>query len=229
MRNEEEEKKKRQVIGLFGEMQLAMVLHERGWQVHRAYIDEGIDFVITKYWCTKCQRFSNQYIRYKKYKNKNTGKESTVKCVTNLCEHCKNDSLLVISKYLQVKTSEGELKKGKMEFSFHPKIRYNIDKDIFYVWIAVFLEEKDIIKAKQNATKIHYYIFNTKQVSLFDNVELDSYQITDNQKTALRIDEDGKVLNKGKIHSYDCFEIFHNNFNILDSIPDKFDDGNSSQ
>lgn len=22
-----------------------------GWQVHRAYIDEGIDFVATRYWC----------------------------------------------------------------------------------------------------------------------------------------------------------------------------------
>ena len=55
--------KKKQVIGLFGEMQLAMILHERGWQVHRAYIDEGIDFIITKYWCSSCNLYSNQLLR----------------------------------------------------------------------------------------------------------------------------------------------------------------------
>ncbi|MDR0676694.1 MAG: hypothetical protein LBF97_06610 [Elusimicrobiota bacterium] len=54
------EDKKKQVIGLYGEMQLAIRLHERGWQVHRSYIDEGIDFVITKYFCTDCRQFSTQ-------------------------------------------------------------------------------------------------------------------------------------------------------------------------
>ncbi len=47
--NDLDNEKKKQVIGLYGEMQLAMELHARGWQVHRAYIDEGIDFSITKY------------------------------------------------------------------------------------------------------------------------------------------------------------------------------------
>jgi hypothetical protein len=65
--NELEEKKK-QVIGLYGEMRLSMVLHELGWQVHRAYIDEGIDFTITKYYCPKCQKYSNQWIRFAKHK-----------------------------------------------------------------------------------------------------------------------------------------------------------------
>jgi len=76
--NELEEKKK-QVIGLYGEMRLSMELHELGWQVHRAYIDEGIDFTITKYYCPKCKKYSNQYIRYTVRNGKN------VKCVTNLC------------------------------------------------------------------------------------------------------------------------------------------------
>lgn len=58
-----EEEKKKQVIGLYGEMQLAMKLHSNGWQVHRSYIDEGIDFVISKYYCKTCGRFSNQLIR----------------------------------------------------------------------------------------------------------------------------------------------------------------------
>ncbi|MDR3274709.1 MAG: hypothetical protein LBS81_01755 [Endomicrobium sp.] len=43
------ENKKKLVISLYGEMRLAMELHDLEWQVHRAYIDEGIDFTITKY------------------------------------------------------------------------------------------------------------------------------------------------------------------------------------
>ncbi|PJA97847.1 MAG: hypothetical protein CO128_10350 [Ignavibacteriales bacterium CG_4_9_14_3_um_filter_30_11] len=97
--NELEEKKK-QVIGLYGEMRLSMELHELGWQVHRAYIDEGIDFTITKYYYPNCKKYSNQYIRY----TIRNGKK--VKCITNLCEHCKKTELEVISRYLQVKTSE---------------------------------------------------------------------------------------------------------------------------
>ena len=100
--NQQEEEKKKQVIGLYGEMQLAMILHNKGWQVHRSYIDEGIDFVITKYYCVKCKKFVNQYIRNEEYNKKKC------KCVTNLCEKCKeNDTLKIITKYLQVKTSEG--------------------------------------------------------------------------------------------------------------------------
>ena len=41
MRETEEEKKK-QVIGLYGEMQLAMRLHANGWQVHRSVIDSTL-------------------------------------------------------------------------------------------------------------------------------------------------------------------------------------------
>lgn len=64
-----------------------MELHQLGWQVHRAYIDEGIDFTITKYYCHVCKKYSNQYIRYTKRNGKN------VKCFTNLCEHCKETEL----------------------------------------------------------------------------------------------------------------------------------------
>ena len=116
------EEKKKQVIGLYGEMQLSMRLHELGWQVHRAYIDEGIDFVATKYYCPKCKKYSNQWIRYENYK----GKER--KCVTNLCQYCQTTELQVISRYLQVKTSEGENERTEKgvkirDFSFHPKIK----------------------------------------------------------------------------------------------------------
>ncbi len=190
------EEKKKQVIGLYGEMHLSMHLHELGWQVHRAYIDEGIDFTITKYWCPKCKKYSNQYIRYNKYNGKR------VKCVTNLCEHCKQTELEVISRYLQVKTSEGVEIAGDSKhrnFSFHPKIRYDMGKEVFYVWIAVFNDDK-------GRKTCYYYIFNTKDVSKFDNISIDTYQVTDNQKTTLRIREsDGAIVNRGKLYDYSCF------------------------
>ena len=150
-----EEEKKKQVIGLYGEMQLAMKLHSKGWQVHRSYIDEGIDFVISKYYCKVCKRFSNQLIRQDKFDNKNA------KCVTNLCEFCKMQKLDIITKYLQVKTSEGKPTGDKniRNFSFHPKIRYHLGESVFYAWIAVFIDDEDLENAK-----IHYYIFLHPQV-----------------------------------------------------------------
>ena len=205
------EDKKKQVIGLYGEMHLSMQLHELGWQVHRAYIDEGIDFTITKYWCPKCKKYSNQYIRRAPYKGK------TAKCVTNLCEHCQETELRVVSRYLQVKTSEGiEIQgdKSHRDFSFHPKIRYDMGDDVFYVWIAVFSDDR-------GEKKCFYYIFNTKDVSKFDNITIDTYQVTDNQKTTLRIRSfDGAVVNKGIKYSYDCFNNqFFLNFGCLDIEP----------
>ncbi len=197
---------KKLVIGLYGEMQLSMVLHELGWQVHRAYIDEGIDFTITKYWCPKCKKYSEQYIRTKTYKDKKK------KCVTNLCNCCKETELSVVSKHLQVKTSEGipGKKPNERKFSFHPKIRYDMGDTVFYVWIAVF-SYPDIGK------KCHFYIFNTKDVSLFDDTSIDTYQITDNQKTTLTIRNTGEVLTEGTKYSYDCFnKKFYMNFDALE-------------
>ncbi|MDR0977906.1 MAG: hypothetical protein LBL71_02585 [Endomicrobium sp.] len=203
--NENEDKKKL-VIGLYGEMRLSMELHELGWQVHRAYIDEGIDFIITKYWCSKCKKYSNQFIRNKEYKGKNT------KCVTNLCEYCKETELNVISRYLQIKTSEGK-QTGKInirDFSFHPKIRYDMGTNIFYVWIAVF-------DNKKFGKICHFYILNTKEVKKFDNIKLPVYQITDNQKTTLKIRSDGVVLNQGREYDYSCFnKKFYNDWNALE-------------
>ena len=200
------EEKKKQVIGLYGEMRLSMELHELGWQVHRAYIDEGIDFVITKYWCDKCQKYSEQWIRNNSYKGQNK------KCVTNLCNHCHENELTVISRYLQVKTLEGIAirdKEDSRQFSFHPKIRYDMGKDVFYIWIAVFDTQHD--------KKAHFYIFNTKDVKRFDNISLATYQITDNQKTSLVIRNDGTVLTEGTVHSYACFnERFYNDWGALE-------------
>ncbi|WP_104761383.1 hypothetical protein [Helicobacter cetorum] len=198
--------KKKQMIGLYGEMRLSMELHELGWQVHRAYIDEGIDFTITKYYCCACKKYSNQWMRNQVYKGKNS------KCVTNLCEYCHKTELSIISRYLQVKTSEGiatnddKIKK----FSFHPKIRYDMGDKVFYVWIAVFEGKLEKI--------CHFYIFNTKDVKRFDNTTLDTYQITDNQKTELPIRIDGVVSKKSqRNYDYDLFNRqFYNNFNALE-------------
>ncbi len=202
------EEKKKQVIGLYGEMRLSMQLHELGWQVHRAYIDEGIDFTITKYWCESCKRYSNQFIR----KTRRNGK--IAKCVTNLCDHCQTTELRVISRYLQVKTSEGVKteKDDVRKFSFHPKIRYNMGNEVFYVWIAVFDDKYE--------KRCHFYILNTKDVEKFDNINLDTYQITDNQKTELPIRKDGVVLKKGSAttgYDYSIFNTkFYNDFKALE-------------
>lgn len=204
-----DEEKKKQVIGLYGEMQLAMKLHSLGWQVHRSYIDEGIDFVISKYYCKVCKKFSTQFIRQESWQGQKA------KCVTNLCEFCKKTKLDIVTKYLQVKTSEGKPSKkpNAREFSFHPKIRYDMDNCVFYVWIAVFAENENL-----EQSIIHYYIFHSSDVSRFDDMSLPTYQITDNQKTTLRINKQGEILNNGKKYSYDCFKEFHNDFEILEKI-----------
>lgn len=202
--NNKEQDTKKLVIGLYGEMLLSMRLHNLGWQVHRAYIDEGIDFTITKYWCKKCNKYSTQWIRKEKYNNK------IHKCVTNLCDNCHTHELIVISKYLQVKTSEGIYSSNNIRnFSFHPKIRYDMGNNIFYVWIAVFNEKYD--------KKCHFYILNTKDIIKFDNINLPTYQITDNQKTTLRIRDDGVVLNCGTKYNYTIFNTqFYENWHILE-------------
>lgn len=209
MNTQLDEEKKKQVIGLYGEMQLAMKLHSLGWQVHRGYIDEGIDFVISRYYCKVCEKFSNQLIRQESWQGQKA------KCVTNLCEFCKKTKLDIVTKYLQVKTSEGKPSKkpNAREFSFHPKIRYDMDNCVFYVWIAVFADDENL-----EQSIIHYYIFHSSDVSRFDDMSLPTYQITDNQKTTLRINKQGEILNNGKKYSYDCFKEFHNDFEILEKF-----------
>ena len=202
------------VIGLYGEMRLAMELHKRGWQVYRAYIDEKIDFVILKSYCENCKDFKNALTRQQYYKGKNR------KAVTSLCETCEQDSLKMLIRFIQVKTSEGvpakPTKSGeeKKKYSFHPKIRYHLkDSRVFYAWIQVW--DKD-------THDINYYIFKTSDVEFFDNLELPVYQIIDEQKTELPITKEGKVvkrgrtLQNGKRYDYSVFEKFLNNFDCLE-------------
>ena len=205
----------KRVIGLYGEMRLAMELHKRGWQVYSAYIDEKYDFVILKSYCENCKDFRDAFTREETYINKK-GEEKKGKSVTQLCQTCKQDSLKMLVRFIQVKTSEG--KPGKTtktgeevkKYSFHAKIRYHLaDSRVFYAWIQVWDEDN-----------VNYYIFKTEDVALFDDLQLVSYQITDNQKTTLRINEDGKVLTDGKKYDYSAFEDFHNNFKCLEEIID---------
>lgn len=200
--------KKKQVLKTYGEMRLSLELHELGWQVNKGYFDVGISFTITKYYCSICNKYSNQNIR------STIGNEEMVNCVTNLCEHCNETELKVVSRYLIVEIQEG-IKTGKdniRKFSFHPKIRYNMGEEVFYVWIAIFDDTAE--------KKCHFYILNTKDVVKFDNISLDTYQVTDNQKTELPIRSDGVVLKKGSTttgYDYSVFNSrFYNDFNALE-------------
>ncbi len=196
---------KKQITGLFGEMHLAMKLHARGWQVHRAYIDSHTDFVLTKYWCNSCKGY--QQLEKRK---KPQGRDFP----TDQCASCLQPSLHSVVRFIQVKASEGIPSKQGIHirnYSFHAKLRSNVDPRAFYVWIALTplpLEGADFVP--------HFYVFHHKDISRFDNLGLDSYQLTDNQKTTLRIDHQGNVLNRGRKHDYSCFKEFYNNFEVLD-------------
>ena len=192
------------ITGLHGEMRLAMELHQRGWQVYRAYIDETIDFVIMKTYCDTCMEFRAAWRRETQY----MGRKKAV--VTNLCELCRRDSLRMIERFIQVKTSEGVPSKREDErtYSFHPKTRYHLaDGRVFYVWVQVWDE-----------SNVNFYIFRTSDVERFDNIELDAYQVTDNQKTNLRINREGEVLTRSKYGTADAFREFHNDFDIFDEL-----------
>lgn len=185
----------KRVIGLYGEMVLAMELHARGWQVYRAYIDEHVDFIIARYYCQNCKEFSELEKR----------KKGTGSFPTDLCQKCKTQSLCFVFRLIQVKASEGiALNKpnDEREFSFHAKLRSNVDDRAFYAWIAIF--------RAGGKPQPHFYIFNHKEIAQFDNLDLASYQKTDNQKTALHIRPDGVVL-KQSTKGYD-YGAFHRNF-----------------
>ena len=193
----------KRVIGLYGEMRLAMELHKRGWQVYRAYIDDKFDFVILKSYCENCKDFREAWTRGK--------------AVTQRCQICKQDSLKMLVRFIQVKTSEGtkpKITKGEetKRFDFHAKIRYHLkDSRVFYAWIQVW---------NKDTHDINYYIFKTEDVALFDNLALDSYQVTDNQKTGLTINKTGKLIMTGKKYDYSVFEKFRDNFECLEELID---------
>ena len=195
MGREEFDKK---LIGLYGEMELAIRLHKQGWQVYRAYIDELIDFVISKYYCKKCEKYTNLFERKEMYKGKNR------KCKTNLCQYCESDSVVIKTKFIQVKTSAGVEDK----FSFHPKLSHLI-QDLFCVWIAMknFKELNNI--------KCDFFIFKGLDIPQLGNIELDSYQITDNQKIDLKIDETGKITTNSIKNRWNKLNEYRD-FNILE-------------
>lgn len=211
LKGKEERDKEKRVIGLYGEMSLAMVLHERGWQVYKAYIDEHVDFIIARYYCTNCQKFSQLH------KRQNESVSNVVNLFpTDRCQKCRKKTIKFIVRFLQVKTSKGVPAKieGARSYSFHAKLRSNVDNRAFYVWIALVGEKKE--------TVAHYYVFHHAEINKFDDLNLDSYQRTDNQKTTLHIDRSGKVLNKGRKHDYNCFnDNFYDNLNKFDKLLDE--------
>ena len=81
---------------------------------------------------------------------------------------------------------------------------------MFYVWIVVW--------DKKN---VHFYIFKPEQVQEFDDLSLDSYRITDNQKTTLRISQEGEVKNRGRKHDYSSFKEFNNNFAVFNEVSEQ--------
>ena len=69
----------------------------------------------------------------------------------------------------------------------------------FYAWIQVWDSDED-------KGKVNFYIFKTEDVSRFDDIQLDAYQITDNQKLRLKINEAGKIIrNRVVKHDFSAF------------------------
>lgn len=197
----------KQVIGLVGETLTSLELHRRGWLVYRPVVDEQIDLIISRYYCKHCSEFSGLYTKKTLRENK------TRKAVTNLCEKCQKDELVFIVRYLQVKTSAGvdhSIPEAK-DFSYHPKLRYHVDPRFFYVWVAMPNDEP------------FYYVFHHTEVAEFDNINLDSYQITDNQQLHLIIDkETGEVVKNQKYMDFfnDTDKAFQNFKKLEQIIPE---------
>ncbi|MGI9462173.1 MAG: hypothetical protein ACR2NY_06345 [Alphaproteobacteria bacterium] len=212
-----EKEDKKRITAIFGEMNLAMDLHNKGWLVYRSYIDEYIDFIIARYYCKKCKEFTS----LEKRTREGTSKSGSATFPTNLCDTCQTDSIKIITRFLQVKTAEGvepRIKKYKnlqcKDFSFHAKLRSNVDDRAFYAWIA-------LMPMANNNEKLmpYYYIFNHTEINKFDDINIPSYQKTDNQQTHLYINPEIVVKNEGKKYNFDCFnKDFFNNFAKLEEI-----------
>lgn len=202
----------KQVIGLVGETLASLELHRRGWLVYRPVVDEQIDLIISRYYCKNCSDFSGLYTREAPREGKMR------KTVTNLCEKCQEDDLFFIVRYLQVKTSAGVDHKipGAKDFSYHPKLRYHVDPRSFYIWVAMPEDEA------------FYYIFHHSEVAEFDNLQLASYQVTDNQQIHLIIDEKtGHVLKNQRYINFfnDPNKAFYN----FEKFEEIFNDTNFSE
>ncbi len=214
------EESDKRIVGLYGEMALSMELHKRKWQVYKAYIDENIDFIIARYYCDNCEGFTELEKREKgtdeqikerieKVKSGLINKMPTF--TTNCCARCKKDKVRITTRFIQVKTSAGEDKgQNNRHYSFHAKLRSNVGDNSFYAWIALSGERAENWHA-------NFYIFHHTKISLFDDIKIDSYQKTDNQKTTLKFNEDGSIKTKGVKYDYSCFDKFHNNYEILDN------------
>ena len=191
---------KKRHIGYTGESYLAMELQNRGWQVHRALVDSHTDYILTRYWCAECKKYSEPEQRVKP-----KGRRFPTDC----CEKCLQKELHSVARFIQVKTSEGvnTAKPGVKSYKFHANLRSNIDPRAFYAWVAM-IPRKGILVP-------HYYIFHHEEINKFNDVNLPSFQVTDNQNIHLAIDKKGRVITEGAKYDYSCFKEFHNNFKKL--------------
>ena len=85
--------------------------------------------------------------------------------------------------------------------------------------IGLYGEMRLVIELHKRGWQVYRaYIDEKSDVERFDNLELDTYQITDNQKTTLRINRVREVVNKGRTYDFSVFENFHNNFECLEEL-----------
>lgn len=210
------EQQNKRITGELGEMYVALKLHNEGWQVYRPIIDEQIDLIVTKYYCKKC----GQYSALEKRKKGKSGEFPT-----NRCQECKKEKLILITRFLQVKASAGEQKaqdKAIWDYSFHAKLRHNVDPRSYYIWVPLIKVETTCQQARTLPTDYDplFYIFHHSEINKFDNINLPCYQKTDNQKTTLKVNTLTKtVVNKGTKYDYSCFERnFRDNFGKLEKI-----------
>ena len=114
--------------------------------------------------------------------------------------------------FIYVKTPEGKDQENLdvRDYSFHPKIRYHLaDGRVFYASVQVWDENR-----------VNFCVFHTDEVSRFADIQIDSYQVMDNQQLHLDIDEDGVIANKSKAKNFGVFANALSNFDILNQLRD---------
>lgn len=213
----------KRITGELGEIYVALELHKRGWQVYRPILDEQIDLVITKYYCKKCKDYSG--LKEEPKINKK-GKKTGGNFLTNLCTLCGNRELIIVTRFLQVKTSaEGKQKvknKSLKDYTLHANLRYHVDPRTYYIWIPLIEVPPNNQQDGEQFTDYDplFYVFHYKDISKFDDINLHAYNKSDNQKKDIRVDiNNKKVVQPRSKYDYSCFESeFRDGFDKLEEI-----------
>ena len=83
-----------------------------------------------------------------------------------------------------------------------------IEKDLYCIWIFI----RNYNNPKK-PIKCDFFVFEGFEIAKIDNINLDCYQITDNQKISLKIDDEGNIKTKGVWKQLNHFK----DFSILES------------